>query len=204
MGDVVFAPFYEVLKQRGVLFQFFHRLENVKLAEPTELADGERPYVKELEFAIQAEVRDGEYRPLIDVAGLPCWPSTPDYLQLVEGERLKQRRFESHWDREQIGGRTLRVAEDFDFVVLGIGLGAIPFVCRDFLERDQRWRDMVTHLKTIETQAFQLWMRGSSGMGRSAGLSVRSCSAIRYLGRHAASHSRGEMAIGATIDRVLL
>ena len=77
----------------------------------------------------------------------------------MDGERLKDRRFESHWDHEAAGHRTLRVGEDFDFVVLGIGLGAIPFVCQDFLERDQRWRDMVTHLKTIETQAFQLWMR---------------------------------------------
>ncbi len=38
MGDVVFAPFYEVLKQRGVRFEFFHRLENVALADPERLA----------------------------------------------------------------------------------------------------------------------------------------------------------------------
>ena len=31
MGDVVFAPFYEVLVRRGVKFHFFHRLTNVKL-----------------------------------------------------------------------------------------------------------------------------------------------------------------------------
>ena len=29
MGDVVFAPFYQVLKRRGVAFKFFHRLERV-------------------------------------------------------------------------------------------------------------------------------------------------------------------------------
>jgi len=159
MGDVVFAPFYEVLKRRGVSFQFFHRLEAVKLAEPHALAPGEHPYVKALEFAVQAEVRDGEYLPLIDLDGLPCWPSTPDLSQLVEGESLKDRKFESHWDRRAVGARTLRVSEDFDFVVLGIGLGAVPFVCQDLLQRDQRWRDMVTHVKTVETQAFQLWLR---------------------------------------------
>ena len=32
MGDVVFAPFYEVLKRRGVTFKFFHRLTRLKLA----------------------------------------------------------------------------------------------------------------------------------------------------------------------------
>ena len=29
MGDIVFAPLYEVLRRRGVRFEFFHRLENV-------------------------------------------------------------------------------------------------------------------------------------------------------------------------------
>ena len=32
MGDCVFAPYYEVLRRRGVRFEFFHRLTNVKLA----------------------------------------------------------------------------------------------------------------------------------------------------------------------------
>ncbi len=158
MGDVVFAPFYEVLKRRGVSFQFFHRLQAVKLAQPEELKPGERPYVKALEFAVQAEVRDGEYQPLIDIDGLPCWPSTPDLSQLVDGDNLKDRKFESHWDQRAVRQKTLRVIDDFDFVVLGLGLGAVPFVCQDILQRDQRWRDMVTHLKTVETQAFQLWM----------------------------------------------
>jgi uncharacterized protein with NAD-binding domain and iron-sulfur cluster len=159
MGDVVFAPFLEVLQRRGVKFRFFHRLEAMRLAEPAELAPRERPYVKELEFAIQAEVREGEYRPLVDVDGLPCWSSAPDYSQLVDGEGLRDRKFESHWERRRVGTRTLRVTEDFDFVVLAVGLGAIPFICQDFIDRDQRWRDMLTHLKTVESQAFQLWMR---------------------------------------------
>ena len=51
MGDVVFAPFYEVLKKRGVRFEFFHRLENVKIAEG---GSAERPYVEQLEFDVQA------------------------------------------------------------------------------------------------------------------------------------------------------
>ena len=54
MGDVVFAPFYEVLKRRGVTFKFFHRLENLRLADPSTLAPGERSYVESLEFDVQA------------------------------------------------------------------------------------------------------------------------------------------------------
>ncbi len=162
MGDIVFAPFYEVLKKRGVSFQFFHRLRNVKLAEAAALAPGERPWVTALEFDVQAEVTGGqEYRPLIDIGGLPCWPSKPDFSQLDGGDRLEREnwQFESPWDGRKVGSRSLRVVDDFDFVVLGIGLGAIPEVCQDFIQRDQRWRDMVAHVKTTETQAFQVWMR---------------------------------------------
>jgi len=33
MGDAVFSPLYEVLKLRGVRFEFFHRLTDVELGE---------------------------------------------------------------------------------------------------------------------------------------------------------------------------
>jgi uncharacterized protein with NAD-binding domain and iron-sulfur cluster len=161
MGDTVFAPMYELLKKRGVAFRFFHRLEKVRLADPSELKAGERPYIKELEFDVQAKVISGrEYAPLIDVGGLPCWPSKPDWSQLEDGRRLRsdEWEFESHWDRRKVASRTLRVIDDFDFVVLGLSLGAIPYVCQELVEHDQSWRDMVTHLKTVNTQAFQIWM----------------------------------------------
>ncbi len=162
MGDVVFAPFYEVLERRGVSFRFFHRVEKVRLAAADSLAPGERPYVAALEIDVQAEVRDGrEYEPLVDVQGVPCWPARPDFAQLVDGEQLERdgRDFESFWDRRLVARKTLRVEEDFDFVVLAVGVGAIPHLCEDILARDARWRDMVAHVRTTATQAFQLWLR---------------------------------------------
>jgi len=162
MGDVVFAPFYEVLKQRGVTFNFFHRLAHLKLVEVSALAPGERAYVEALDFDVQALTRDGgEYQPLMDVRGLPCWPSQPDFSQLADGDRMRQEGwdFESHWEGRKAATRTLHVGADFDFVVLGVGLGAIPEVARDLTARDQRWHDLVTHVTTVATQAFQIWMR---------------------------------------------
>ena len=162
MGDVVFAPFYQVLKKRGVTFKFFHRLENVKLVDPDKLVPGEAPYVESLEFDVQAKIRSGnEYQPLMDVKGIPSWPSEPDYRQLLNGRRMMRESwdFESHWDRRKVGTTTLNVSRDFDFVVLGVSVGAIPFVCKEILARDQRWRDMVENVKTVGTQAFQIWMR---------------------------------------------
>ena len=165
MGDVVFAPLYEVLSRRGVRFQFFHRLRDVRLSGHTGDGDGETPHVSTLELDVQAHVKDGaRYQPLVDVKGLPCWPSMPDFGQLEDGERLRRenRQFESHWDERSEERLTLEVGKDFDFVVLGIGIGAIPHVCSELVTYDPRWRAMVDHVKTVATQAFQLWLRPST------------------------------------------
>ena len=71
MGDVVFAPFYEVLRRRGVTFKFFHRLRNVRLVDREKLGPGEKQYVEALEFDVQAETTGGrEYQPLVSVRGM--------------------------------------------------------------------------------------------------------------------------------------
>jgi len=161
MGDIVFAPFYEVLKNRGVKFEFFHRLENVRLAGPEVIAGGETPHVTALQFDVQALVSGGgEYQPLIDVDGVPCWPAAPDLAQLEPAEdfALGEVNFESFWDRSKVAERTLHVGEDFDMVVLAVGLGAVPHVAPELVARDTRWRDMVEKVKTVATQAFQLWL----------------------------------------------
>lgn len=156
MGDVVFAPFYEVLARRGVKFEFFHRLRNVGLS-----AGGGPAHVAQLDFAVQARVLgDRAYQPLVDVRGLPCWPAQPDWRQLVDGERLRRDgvRFESSWDTRTAATKRLHVGKDFDLVVLAIGLGAVPQTCAELLERDPRWRKMVGKVKTVPTQALQLWL----------------------------------------------
>jgi len=161
MGDIIFAPFYEALVKRGAKVKFFHRLENVKLVDEAKLASGERPYVEALEFDVQARIKNGgDYQPLVDVKGLPCWPSTPDFTQLEEGARFEEEGwdFESHWDTRKVDTLTLRVVEDFDFVVFGASVGAVAHTCKDLLARDVRWRDMVRHVKTVPSQAIQLWM----------------------------------------------
>jgi uncharacterized protein with NAD-binding domain and iron-sulfur cluster len=68
--------------------------------------------------------------------------------------------FESHWDRRKVGHKKLWVSRDFDFVVLGISVAAIPYVCEDIIAHDPKWRDMITHVKTVATQAFQIWLHG--------------------------------------------
>lgn len=160
MGDAVFAPLYEVLKRRGVQFEFFHRLEQVLLG-PAPADEGGKPHVARLVFDVQAVTRDGrEYNPLVDVKGVPSFPSAPDHAQLEDGEQLARsgRDFESFWERERAFERTLQVGRDFDLVVLAVSVASIPHVCKDIVENDARWRDMVEHVKTVPTQALQLWL----------------------------------------------
>jgi len=159
MGDVVFAPLYEAARRRGVKFEFFHRLINVGLPPGEALGPGERSHVRSLRFDVQARPRTA-YEPLVEVSGRPCWPSVPGLDQLEDGARLADEGwdFESHWDRRRVGEKTLRVGRDFDLVLVGVGIGALPYVCSEILARDERWRRMVSEVKTVASQAFQVWL----------------------------------------------
>lgn len=162
MGDVVFAPLYEVLKKRGVDFRFFHRVRQILPSE-------DNAAVSEIRLGRQATTKNGEYQPLLDVKGLPCWPSEPLYEQLVEGEALKSQgiNLESFWtpwnDVEEV---VLRQGVDFDEVVLGISLAGVASVCSELVAAKQAWKDMLTNVQTTATQAFQLWtFPDASGLG---------------------------------------
>ena len=162
MGDVVFTPLYQVLRRRGVRFAFFHRLDNVVLGKGRA---GKHLYVSALELSVQARVRGGrEYEPLIDVAGLPCWPAAPRFEQLVEGEALRARLHAlEHADPRGAGTRhVLHVGRDFDCVVLGVGVGAVASVTQELAARDPLWHAMLDNTASVATQAFQLWLRPST------------------------------------------
>lgn len=170
MGDVVFSPLYEVLKLRGVKFEFFHRLRDVVLS------DTDPAHVKELVFDIQARMRpgrarpddddwlaqkaydDGEYYPL-DEDG--CWPVQPFGDQLEKGTKLDGD-FEMPSPPELPAKRnrkTLEVSKkDFHLVVLGISIGAVKHACSGIIARDERWDAMIKHVKTTPTHALQIWL----------------------------------------------
>ena len=153
MGDVVFAPLYEVMKRRGVKFEFFSRVDALR-------TDGER--ITKIEIGRQVNLKSGGYDPLVPVKGLPCWPSYPLYDQIVEGEALRERRInlESFWTPwEDTGGRLeLEYEKDFDVAVLGISIGSMPYIAADLIGASDKWKDMVAHVKTVRTQAAQVWL----------------------------------------------
>jgi uncharacterized protein with NAD-binding domain and iron-sulfur cluster len=155
-GDTVVAPLYTVLAQRGVRFEFFHKVESLSLS-----ADGRR--VAQIKLRKQASTRSGQpYEPL------ECghWPAAPRAGELVEGDaiaRLPPDELESYWSDWQAGNTCmLEESRDFDEVVLAISLGALPFVCADLIAADPAWAAMVQHVKTVETQSLQLWFDRTS------------------------------------------
>lgn len=157
MGDVVFAPLYLVLKQRGVRFQFFHRVKSLRLSE-------DRRSIAAVEIARQVDLlnQEQEYDPLIDVKGLPCWPAEPRYQQIKNGEQLRGQNLESFWtQRQDAAAVTLQAGIDFDRLVLGISLGALPYLCQELITHNPHWKAMVTQVSSVQTQAFQVWLSES-------------------------------------------
>jgi uncharacterized protein with NAD-binding domain and iron-sulfur cluster/acetoacetate decarboxylase len=156
MGDVVFGPMFEVLKSRGVKFEFFHRVEGLDLNEAGTSIDAIR-------IGVQATLKDPAkgYDPLIVCDSLPCWPNAPRYQQLVEGEQLKAGGYnlESFWTpwnnpREKV----LRAGQEFDHVVLAISIGALPYLFDTAARLPPAFELMLSKIQTVRTQAMQLWV----------------------------------------------
>jgi uncharacterized protein with NAD-binding domain and iron-sulfur cluster len=154
MGEVIFAPLYEVLRARGVDFRFFHRVDALRLSE-----DGHS--IAAIDLGVQADLAEGirAYDPLRRVKGLPCWPATPSGAQLRATEPFDGVDLESFWSpRRDVGHRTLKAGKDFDIVVFAISLGMVPYVCGELVAASPAWRSMVENVGTVATQALQLWL----------------------------------------------
>jgi uncharacterized protein with NAD-binding domain and iron-sulfur cluster len=156
-GETVIAPLYLVLKQRGVKFEFFHKVEALRLSD-------DKSGVAAVDIAVQATLKDpaAGYDPLIDVKGLPCWPPEPRFDQLVQGEALKATPdldLESWWTPWRAPEKlTLKAGEDYDHLVFAISVGAVPHVCGELMAASQAWRDMVDRVPALITQAMQIWV----------------------------------------------
>jgi uncharacterized protein with NAD-binding domain and iron-sulfur cluster len=152
MGDTIFAPLYQVLQRRGVKFQFFQRVTNLHVAGDELI---------EVEISRQVNLKVGEYDPLILVKDLPCWPSEPLYYQIVEGDILQRDKIdlESFYTPWQDTGDplTLKAGQDFDCVVLGISLAALPFIAGE-LKSNAAWQTMIDNVKTVQTEGAQVWL----------------------------------------------
>ena len=141
MGEVVFAPLYEALRRRGVRFEFFSELEEVVPA-------GQGGSIERLVLWRHPPPVDGAepYEPLVEIAGLPCFPAQPPAVAGSAGA-----------PRPPAGRIELRAGADFDMAILAVPAGVLPAVAGRLVERERAWADMVARLGIVATQALQVW-----------------------------------------------
>ena len=159
MGDVVFAPLYEVLKRRGVQFRFFSR---VTALEPSK--DGP-PLIETIRYDRQVDLARAEYEPLVATTKHGAvWPSMPRFDQILDGQKLQAgwRDYNlempaSTWPVAK--HETLQRGVDFDHVVLGISLGELKSLCAPLAAKSDRWQKMLANVKTVPTLSCQLWSK---------------------------------------------
>lgn len=160
-GETIIAPLYEVLKTRGVKFEFFHKVESLALS-------ADKTSIAAVNIGVQATLKhpDQGYQPLLPpIKGLVAWPGHPQYEQLVQGDALQQQAIdlESYWNGWQpVTKRQLVAGKDFDKLVFAISIGAVPYVCQELLTAHPRWQNMVNKVTTVQTQTMQLWFKRNS------------------------------------------
>lgn len=169
MGDVIFAPIYELLKKRGVKFEYFHQLQQLI---PND-SRTEKACVESIEFQQQVTLTScAEYQPLINVKQLPCWPSEPLYAQIVpeqaqllKHENINLESFWSDWPsryqgafKKPLATKILRYKRDFDHIILGVSVASLEHVCPQLLAIDKKFAAQALQVKTVATQACQIWL----------------------------------------------
>lgn len=154
MGDTIFGPYYQILRHRGVRFRFFNAATNLRLDD-----DGQA--IAAIDMVEQARIRDDkEYAPLVDVSGLPCWPSAPLWDQLVDGDKAKAAGVDYECEKTPPRGAAYQLVRgrDFDDVVLGASLGSLHYLTPALARASGRWRAMLDKVETVATHAAQFWM----------------------------------------------
>ncbi len=159
MGEIIAAPYFEVLRARGVRFHFFHRVE--------ELIPGDDGRLAEIKIRIQARPTAGpaSYEPLFDHdAGdggtlRRCWPEAPLFEQLADEDSVRQAGNLEKWiDSAGFGTeRSLKVDEDFDLCITGMSIGTMRETTKRLGAVHRPWQDMLDAAGVTPTIAAQIW-----------------------------------------------
>jgi uncharacterized protein with NAD-binding domain and iron-sulfur cluster len=166
MGEIVITPIYRVLRQRGVSFEFFHKLTAIGL-------NGAKDGVATLTFDRQVCLKSGTYEPTMppsEASGyLEYWPNEPDWSQIDLSEALTCTDLESYWCQQKVGESTLMQGEHFDDVVLAIPVSAFMQLndvdkgpCAELIEASASFRRMTETASPVPSISVQAWMTEST------------------------------------------
>jgi uncharacterized protein with NAD-binding domain and iron-sulfur cluster len=155
-GDVMIMPIYEVLKNRGIQFKFFQKIDQVHYSETG--------FIETISYSEQVQLAVPAYNPVKKILDgkLSVWPSEPLYDQLNPNDaaRLKAGNvnLEDPWaDWTDFKKGQLTRGVDFDEVILGIPLGTLKTICSEIIEKEDPWKLMADNVITTPTQSAQLW-----------------------------------------------
>ena len=155
MGDVVFAPLHQALRQRGVRIEYFSRVDELRLSDDHRSIDS-------VSIPCQVCLAPGrdQYDPLVPFDGLPCFPASPLVDQLDGADGITDHDLESHWCAwPDATERVLRRGVDFDDLIFAIPPGMARVVARELIADSPRWRAMTEGLGIVATRSLQLWLR---------------------------------------------
>jgi uncharacterized protein with NAD-binding domain and iron-sulfur cluster len=148
MGECVFAPLYEVLKSRGVRFEFFAKVKELRIEA------GRATLVR---YGRQATVKGGPfaYEPLFKTRDIPAWKPVPDTAQLSD-DPLGGADPYSDATTAQVGpDATLSVDADFDWVVCALPAPVTASVLRGHEDISDLAR--IANIPTVATLHLQTW-----------------------------------------------
>ncbi|WP_034161049.1 NAD(P)-binding protein [Sphingomonas sp. ERG5] len=162
-AEILFTPYYEVLRAMGVRFAFFHRVDAIELD-----ASGTR--VERLRGVRQAiPLGDRfDHDPLIEHGGRKCWPTEPKFGLLKDGEALRAWLAEQRLTLESDGfPASCPFAEPFELaygdvdggfthVILAVPPKVVAGIAAPLIAGDARWRDAVESARQIPTIAVEL------------------------------------------------
>ncbi len=174
MGDVVFAPMYEVLKRRGVAVPLFHKLCQLR-------PDATNENVDDIELEQQVALIGDHTIHWVDVNDLPCWPSQPRYEQIDPQQAALLREhainLESHWSSwpdvyRQATGSALTAQRRCDGASISIRWCSVcPWQVlagsrQPLLVISAPLQQCSQSVATVATQAYQVWLnRDLQGIG---------------------------------------
>ncbi|MDD9944738.1 MAG: NAD(P)-binding protein, partial [Myxococcales bacterium] len=141
MGEVVFAPIYEVLKKRGVSFHFGHEVERIDLERNARGSVRAR----RIRFKPGGVIELGVRLPSMGIDSGPLAGELPYWAPAVPGPR-------SITSSLELGPH--------DMVVYGLPVGTVGDVVPDAPPAWQRCRE---EIKTVSTMALQLWLKEDVG-----------------------------------------
>ncbi|MEQ1497388.1 MAG: NAD(P)-binding protein [Novosphingobium sp.] len=163
-GDLVAEPLYQVLKARGVSFEFFHRVDAL-------VPDASGTSIGSVVIGRQVALKDASYNPLYPLAsGQMVWPDRPLYDQIKNGAALKASGadLESKWTSwaDALPPRTITAGTDYDLLVLAIPPGAHRDICAGLIAQKPAWQTYIDAVQTVATQSLQTWTTtNEAGLG---------------------------------------